>query len=218
MDVRDFEETCAIPLAESVVGSIPAMRGFSHTLVSARHTGERSEDKHAIYHLPQFPPLIDPELAAHARSISQRSCGGRLRPVQHLGLDHIPVIKGVRSKEDPTKWLRKSWICCDGDTYCIFGNLPDNVTRKDWCHAIGIDSKLVTTLDQLRNALWPRLGALLSTQAVMYYMAHRFGFPVVEYTEAVEDVALMSWLQSLMLAPVWPRMPFQRAYLFAYAG
>ena len=213
MDVRDFEDTGAIPFAESVVGSIPAMRGFSHTLVSARHTGERSEDKHAIYHLPQFRPLIDRELAAHARSISQRSCGGRLRPVQHLGLDYIPVIKGVRSKEDPTKWLRKSWVCCDGDTYCIFGNLPDNVTRTDWCHAIGIDSKLVTALDQLRNALWPRLGALLSTQAVMYYMAHRFGFPVVEYTEAVEDAALMAWVQSLMLAPVWPRMPFQRAYL-----
>jgi hypothetical protein len=133
--------------------------------------------------------------------------------VQHLGLDYVPVIKGVRSKEDKTKWIKKSWICCDGDTYCIFGNLPDNVTRADWCNALGIDSRLVTQLDQLRNALWPRLGALLSTQAVMYYMAQRFGFPVVEYAEMIDDVALGTWLHSLLFSPVWPRMPFKRAYL-----
>jgi hypothetical protein len=168
MDLRDFQETGAIPYAESVVGSIAAMRGFPHMLLTARHTGERSEDKHAIYHMEQFKPLVDRELEAHARFISQRSCGGRLRPVQHLGLDYVPVIKGVRSKEDATKWIKKSWICCEGDTYCIYGNLPDNVTRADWCNALGIDSRLVTQLDQLRNALWPRLGALLSTQAVMY--------------------------------------------------
>ena len=213
MDRRDFERTGAIPLAESVVGSIAAMRGFDYTLVNGRHTGERSEDKHAIYHLKQFKPLIDRELEVFARLISQRSCAGRLRPVQHLGLDDVPVIKGTRDPHDPTKWLQRSWVCCEGDTYCIWGNMPEGVTKRDWCEAIGLDSEHVKLLYQLRNALWPRLGALLSTQAVMYFMAHRFGFPVVEYVEAESDPLLGQWLHSLLYSTVWPSMPFKRAYL-----
>ena len=215
MDLRDFERTGAIPYAESVVGSIAAMRGYEHTLVNGRHTGELTEDKHAIYHITQFKPLIDRELDTCARLISQRSCAGRLRPVQHLGLDDVPVIKGTRDPSDPTKWLQRSRVCCDGDTYCIWGNLPDGVTRRDWCDAVGIDPEHVTLLYQLRNALWPRLGALLSTQAVMYYMAFHFGFPVVEYTEAVSDALLGNWVHSLLYAPVWPKMPFKRVHLLA---
>ena len=228
MDLRDFESTGAVSFSESVMGSISSMKGFPYVIINGRHTAERTEDKHAIYHLARFKPLVDDELQAAAAYISHHSCAGRLRSVHHLGPDDVPVNLGVRDRNDPTKWSKPSWVCCDGDTHQLVGKLPDGVTRRDWCHATGNDTDHIKLLYQLRNALWPRLGSYLSAQGAMYYMANRFGLPVVAYDEASAtsvggDEQLGLWLRSLLSSSLWLRgrlmprtqscMLFRRAYL-----
>jgi len=212
-DLREFELHGIIPWAESVSHSTRNMGSFPYTTVSARYTGELTEDVHAIYHPEHCPPLFDNEVIEHARSISQRSCSGAKRSFQHLGLDGVPVFLGERDSNDSTRWIRRPWICCDGDTYQIFGSLPRGVTHNDWCRATRNDPAHIRQTYQLKNALWPALGSIFATQQTMYYMAEQWGVPVVSYPEAQADALLWSLVTSILARPVWPVLPFVKAYL-----
>ena len=210
---------------ESVVNSLSKMEGITGTFVSGFTTGEKTADRHIIYHEDDCPPLIDPELTHWATWLGQHTCSGGLRPIQHLGPDGVPIFLGERDPDDPSKWLRyikpgggwvsrRPWYCCAGDIFGVFGTPPLGVTHADWCCATGNSPEHIRKTQQLKNALRPRLGSLLGPQLVMYHMARRFGVPVIDYTESVADPQLRAWLVSILFCrgPL-PCMPFYRFHI-----
>ena len=210
---------------ESVIGSLRSVSGVPYTLITGFVTGERSPDPHVIYHEKDCPPLIDEELLYWASWISTHTCPGGKRPFQHLGPDWIPVFTGERDPRDPSKWVRYvkpggGWVsrhprfCCAGDVWGVYGALPPGVVFEDWCRATGNSPDHIRDIQQLKNALWPRLGQLLGHQLQMYYMARKYGFPVVDYPESVADPSLLSYIRSLLFCRgPWPRMPFSHFHI-----
>ena len=207
---------------ESVVGSISSVSSsIKHVLITGFLTGEQSVDKHVIYYEDRCPPLLDEELLDHASWIANHSCGGMLRPFQHLGPDGVPTYMGERDPSDPSKYVhyvkpgggwvnRRPWACCKGSAWVVFGNMPPGVTHADWCTATGNSADHIRDTQQLRNALWPRLGLLLGPQIHMYWMANKYGFPVIDFPDTKRDPRLLSWLRSILFCQgPWPRMPFQ---------
>jgi hypothetical protein len=92
----------------------------------------------------------------------------------------------------------------------VFGNMPPGVTHEMWCKHTGNSPSHIRDTQQLRNALWPRLGLLLGPQLHMYWMAGKYGLPVVDFPESRRDPCLLAWLHSILFCQgVWPRMPFQ---------
>ena len=207
---------------ESVVGSIANVsEQYKHIIITGFLTGESSVDRHAIYYEDTCPPLIDDELREGASWIASHSCGGSFRPFQHLGPDNVPVFMGERDPSDPSKWVRymkkgggwvnrRPWTCCKGSAMVVFGNMPPGVTHEMWCKHTGNSPSHIRDTQQLRNALWPRLGLLLGPQLHMYWMAGKYGLPVVDFPESRRDPCLLAWLHSILFCQgVWPRMPFQ---------
>ena len=211
---------------ESVVGSVSDVDPqFKYVIITGFLTGESSIDKHAIYYEDGCEPLLDKELLEHAAWLSNHSCGGMLRPFQHLGPDGVPTFMGERDPSDPSRWVhyvkksggwvnRRPWACCEGNAFIVVGNMPPGVSHRDWCNATGNSPDHIRDTQQLRNALWPRLGLLLAPQLQMYWMANTFGFPVIDFPEARSDPQLLAWLRSILLCKgPWPRMPFTHHYL-----
>ena len=210
---------------ESVVASVADVMGYEYTIVTGFMTGEKSADRHVIFHEKCCPPLVDSLIREKANWIMSHTCGGGLRPFQHLGPDNVPVFLGERDPADPTKWVRymkpgggwvhrKPWYCCPGDNHGVYGTMPAGVSHADWCRATGNSPDHIRDVQQLKNALWPRLGALLSPQLQMYHMAAVFGFPVVDVVEAGRDELLDQFLRSLLFCRgPWPSMPFQAVYV-----
>ena len=207
---------------ESVGGSVASVHpSVKRVLINGFLTGEQSVDKHVIYYEDLCPPLLDEELLEHAAWIANHSCGGMLRPFQHLGPDGVPTYMGERDPSDPSKYVhyvkpgggwvnRRPWACCKGSAWVVFGNMPPGVTHADWCAATGNSATHIRDTQQLRNALWPRLGSLLGPQIHMYWMAGKYGFPVIAFPDARRDPRLLAWLRSILFCQgPWPRMPFQ---------
>ena len=211
---------------ESVVGSTSSVSDqYSHVIVTGFLTGEASVDIHVIYHEDNCPPLIDDELLEHSKWMAAHACGGMLRPFQHLGPDNVPVYMGERDPSDPSRWVhyvkpgggwvnRRPWVCCKGSAMVVFGNMPPGVTHRHWCEATGNSANHIRDTQQLRNALWPRLGLFLGPQLHMYWMAQTYGVPVVDFPESRRDPLLLAWLRSILFCRgPWPVMPFRHYIL-----
>ena len=107
VDRRAFRMHGITWMNESVVGSISKVDpSFKHVLINGFLTGESSMDRHVIYYEDGCAPLLDDELLEHAAWIANHSCGGLLRPFQHLGPDNVPIFMGERDPSDPSKWVR----------------------------------------------------------------------------------------------------------------
>ena len=199
---RDFIAKGIAYAGENVPGSLRLMRDHPHVLVDGFHTGEHNADRHVIYHNAAAPIMIDESLDSIATYLRSHSCGGDLRPIQHLGPDDVPVFLGRRDPSNPSRMVCRSWACCRGDIFSSWSSPPPGVTWAMLAASIGLPHCLARNLKQLQNALAPRLGALVSCELVMWSMHHQFGYPVVSPDEATQHPDLMAWASSLLASPL----------------